>query len=133
MQLGAPWGGLLTTAADVNRFLQAFVGGGSSAASVLEPATMAAMLSPQTHFVGAATAGGSKQAFPFKTGYLPLNYSSNPGVNGVSYRGNARGRAARTTSGVGGGCPCLEGKPGAARARGRWLILWFQTKLIQSR
>jgi Ca2+-binding EF-hand superfamily protein len=26
-------------------------------------------------------------ACPFNTGYLPLNYSGNPGVNGVSYRG----------------------------------------------
>ena len=25
--------------------------------------------------------------YPFNTGYLPLNYSGNPGVNGVSYRG----------------------------------------------
>ena len=25
--------------------------------------------------------------YPFNAGYLPLNYSGNPGVNGVSYRG----------------------------------------------
>jgi hypothetical protein len=33
--------------------------------------------------------------FPFKTGCLPLKYSSNSGVNGVSYRGNTRGRRYR--------------------------------------
>ena len=27
---------------------------------------------------------------PFNTGCLPLNYSDNPGVNGVSYRGNGK-------------------------------------------
>jgi len=35
--------------------------------------------------------------FPFNTGCLPLNYRSNPGVNGVSDRGNARGSDGRST------------------------------------
>jgi hypothetical protein len=37
------------------------------------------------------------ERFPLDTGCLPLNYSSSPGVNGVSHRGNARGRGGRSS------------------------------------
>jgi len=39
-----------------------------------------------------------KQAFPFDTACLPLGYSGIPGVNGVSYRGNAGARRSSSTT-----------------------------------
>ena len=36
---------------------------------------------------GVDMGAAGKKAFPFHTGCLPLSYSGNPGVNGVSYRG----------------------------------------------
>jgi hypothetical protein len=40
---------------------------------------------------------GVSRGHPFKTDYLPLNYSGNPGVNGVSYR-DANGNVQHTDS-----------------------------------
>lgn len=57
--LGAPWGGLLTSVSDMNRFCQLFVNGGVDSLSgirLLSAATVGLMTTPQTH-VGQWTAG----------------------------------------------------------------------------